>query len=194
MSDGLPEQGSPAWLERFHAGDRSVLAAVYRDHYPTVAAAVGGVLSGADREGVIHDVFLRLVESEQLRRNFTGGSVSAWLRQVAKNRAIDRYRARRRHEELDRRAVEQDPAPPAPSPSEQVEAALIDRLVQRFTDEVLPAKWRPVFEARFVQQLSQREAAQSLGMHRTTLAYQEARVRAALKRFIQSADAGLLDG
>lgn len=194
MSDGLPEQGSPAWLERFYAGDRAVLAAVYTDHYPTVAAAVGGVLSGADREGVIHDVFLRLLESEKLRRNFTGGSLSAWLRQVAKNRAIDRYRARRRHQELDRVAVEQDPAEPAPSPSEQVEAALVDRLVQRFIDEVLPAKWRPVFDARFVRQLSQREAAQTLGMSRTTLAYQEARVRAALKRFIQSADAGLLDG
>ncbi|NPC78158.1 RNA polymerase subunit sigma-70, partial [Pyxidicoccus fallax] len=53
-----------------------------------------------------------------------------------------------------------------------------------FRREHLPAKWAPVFEARFVRQLSQREAAAALGLHRTTLAYQELRIRSLLKKFL----------
>jgi RNA polymerase sigma-70 factor (ECF subfamily) len=41
-----------------------------------------------------------------------------------------------------------------------------------------------VFDARFIQQLDQPEAARLLGMHRTTLIYQEYRVRTLLKRFV----------
>jgi hypothetical protein len=41
-----------------------------------------------------------------------------------------------------------------------------------------------VFEARFLRQLSPREAAQPLGVPRTTLVYQEQRVRALLEQFV----------
>ena len=56
--------------------------------------------------------------------------------------------------------------------------------IDRFRTECLPDKWRKVFDARFIQQLDQPEAARALGMHRTTLIYQEYCVRNLLKRFV----------
>ena len=41
-----------------------------------------------------------------------------------------------------------------------------------------------VFEARFVRQLTQREAASTLGISRTTLAYQEHRIRKLLRKHL----------
>lgn len=187
------EAGTPAWVEAFHRGERRVLAELYGDHFNTVAAAVGSILTGADRENVIHDVFLSLLESRSLRENFTGGSFSAWLRTVARNRAVDAYRKQRRRLELDRDLVEQEDAEPVEGIDSRAEAILVNKLMARFKNECIPPKWHAVFEACFVQQLSQRDAARKLGMHRTTLAYQESRIRAALKKFILRTDAGVIN-
>jgi RNA polymerase sigma-70 factor (ECF subfamily) len=59
-------------------------------------------------------------------------------------------------------------------------------VIERFRADVLPAKWAKVFEVRFLHQQSQRDAAAALGMRRTTLAYQELRIRALLRRFVLS--------
>lgn len=56
-------------------------------------------------------------------------------------------------------------------------------LVERFQREVLPPKYRALFDARFLRQLPQREAARELGIERSTLAYQEQRVRELLESF-----------
>jgi RNA polymerase sigma-70 factor (ECF subfamily) len=56
--------------------------------------------------------------------------------------------------------------------------------VERFRAEVVPARYRALFEVRFLGQLAQREAADKLGMSRSTLAYQEERVRDLLKAFL----------
>ena len=41
--------GAVSWLQSFHQGEREVLEACYREHFDTVARAVGGVLAA---EGV----------------------------------------------------------------------------------------------------------------------------------------------
>src|SRR5262245_37829285 len=84
------------WLERFHAGERQVIEQVYREHFRTVDGAVGAVLSGADRETAIHEVFLRLINNDNLRRSFRGGELGAWLSVVSRNHAIDYARRRNR--------------------------------------------------------------------------------------------------
>ncbi len=180
----IPEDAQER-LARFHAGDRSLVAAIYEEHYEVVERAVSRVLSGAaDRESVIHDVFYRLLSSEQMRRGFQGGSLAGWLTTVARNQAIDF--ARRYRREL--RCV-QGYEPPSQvhgsRPGERGEATL---LVERFVREILPAKWAPVFQARFLDGLSQREAAALLGMHRTTLAYREFRIDRMLKQFLLGTD------
>jgi RNA polymerase sigma-70 factor (ECF subfamily) len=174
------------FLERFHAGDRTTLEACYEDHFATVERAVGRVLRGVDGESVVQDVFCRLVASEPLRRSFRGGSLAGWLAVVARNQAIDV--ARRRQLEMRVAVGEAEAAEPDQGRfSDRSEAEL---LVERFRREVLPAKWAPVFQARFLDQLSQREAAQKLSMRRTTLAYQELRIHALLRGFLLQPPAG----
>lgn len=185
--------GSDEWLARFYEGDREVIAQLYTEHATTVAHAVGTILTGTDRESAIHDVFVALMESEAMRRRFSGGSISAWLRQIARNRALDIFRQRKRRAVLDQQQA-QDEDVALPSPEHQAESLWLEKLIAHIKSEVLPPKWHPVFEARFVKHLSQRDAAKVLRMRRTTLAYQEARVRAALKKFMLSREGGLFDG
>jgi RNA polymerase sigma-70 factor (ECF subfamily) len=182
MSRDETPVGTGDWLARFHAGDARVLNACYRDHFDTVHRAATRVLAPVDAETIVHDVFLRLVSDAGVRRAFQGGSLAAWLHTLARNLAVDTLRKRQREQNaLDRLADEPrwDEEPPAPEPG--LDAT---HLLERFRQERLPAKWVPVFEARFLRQLSQREAATALGMRRTTLAYQELRVRQLLKKFL----------
>jgi RNA polymerase sigma-70 factor (ECF subfamily) len=168
------------WLERFHAGERALLEECYRDHFRTVDIAVGQVLRGADKETVIHDVFLELLARDELRRGFTGGSFVAWLSTIARHQAIDFWRRYRRERPLDELATG-EPVQSSESFERTVEAQL---LIGRFRSEVLPAKWAAVFEARFVLGLDQRSAAARIGVSRTTLAYQELQIRRLLRRFL----------
>src|SRR5262245_18368475 len=77
-----PSHDAP-WLDRFHAGEREVLDQCYRDHFRVFQSAVGQVLRGADKDTVIHDVFLQLLARSELRRGFTRGSFAAWLATIA---------------------------------------------------------------------------------------------------------------
>jgi RNA polymerase sigma-70 factor (ECF subfamily) len=165
------------WLPRFHAGDRRILERCYRGHAPDARRAVDRVLSsGADQETVVHDVFVRLLSDESARRNFQGGSFAAWISTLARNQAIDFARRYRREVPLVERS--------GPETTARNDARL---LIDQFRTRALPAKWGAVFEARFLRQLSQREAAAELGVSRTTLAYQELRVRALLRKFLKQA-------
>ncbi len=166
------------WLALFHAGDRATLEACYREHFATVERAIGPILGGADRETVIHELFSRLIARDDFRRSFHGGSLAAWLATVARNQAID-YRRR-----LGREAAD---------PSDERQVGVADDwelasearlLVEQFRRQHLPPAWEGVFALRFLEQLPQREAAQRLSMHRTTLAYREIQIRRLLKRFL----------
>jgi RNA polymerase sigma-70 factor, ECF subfamily len=167
------------WLRRFHEGDRTIIETIYRENFTSVDRAVALLTSAADRETAIHEIFLRLLTRATLRASFQGGDFAAWLSVVAHNHAIDCSRQRRREVPADCAAAA-GATPLVDSHASRVEARL---MVERFRAEVLPKKWIAVFEARFIQQLSQEEAAASLGVGRTTLAYQEARVRRLLRRF-----------
>jgi RNA polymerase sigma-70 factor (ECF subfamily) len=171
MSDGDAD-----WLARFHAGERAVLAEIYDEHFDTVYRAAGRIVRDADQETVVHELFVRLLSNESARQGFRGGSLAAWLTTLARNQAIDFLRRHRREVSLE----EAEGAAAAEEEAAAVEAKL---LVDRFRNECLPAKWAPVFETRFLRQLSQREAAEALGLSRTTLAYQELRVRRLMEKF-----------
>lgn len=180
LAPSLTDAEDERWLADFHAGRRAALERCYRECYGTVHRAVGRVLSGPDQETVVHEVFYQLLSREALRRSFQGGSLKAWLATVAVHLATDYVRRQRREQNV--LAAVQAEGPDAPAPAEDG-AAEARALVERFRAELLPKKWERVFEARFLRQLSQRDAAQELGMHRTTLAYQELRIRALLSRF-----------
>ena len=163
------------WLARFHGGARDVMEECYREHFATVLRAVGRVVRGVDRETIVQEVFFRLLSSAKLRAGFQGGSLAGWLATVAHHQAVDTLRHYGR--ELPRAELELG-RPDALG--DEAEARL---LVERFRRECLPPRWERVFQARFLEQRSQREAAALLGLARTTLAYQEHRIRRLLKRF-----------
>jgi RNA polymerase sigma-70 factor (ECF subfamily) len=169
------------WLASFHRADRATMEACYREHHAAVTRAVGTILTGADQETVVQEVFLRLLSNEQMRRTFVGGSIGAWLARVARNLAVDYWRRHR----LEAGHDEAEGPPDAHVAAARQEAEMDARLlVERFRREKLPPQWVPVFEARFIQQLSQREAARALGVFRTTLAYQELRIRQLVNEFL----------
>jgi RNA polymerase sigma-70 factor, ECF subfamily len=166
-----------SWLASFHAGDRAVLENVYRECFQAVSAATSRILRDVDAETVTHEVFLRVLSDTKVRESFQGGNLSSWLARIATRAAIDRYRRLRRETEPVDDAPDVDPR----RVDDEVEAKM---LVERFRKEKLPPKWDAVFEARFLRQLPQREAARELGMQRSTLAYQEQQIRALLQRFL----------
>jgi RNA polymerase sigma-70 factor, ECF subfamily len=176
--------GEQRWVADFHSGDRGVLEQCYRDHCTGVLRTVGRLLTGADAETVTHEVFYRLLSNAKLRENYQGGNFGAWLMLVATNSARDHLRRIRREQpELDPE-IGSGAAPSSAEPAnltDEIEAKL---LIERFRTERLPPEWANVFEARFLRQLPQRQAAASLGMHRTTLVYQEQRIRALLRDFL----------
>jgi len=167
---------------RFHAGERDFIGLLYRATYETVDVAVGRVLRGADRETVVHDLYLRLLSKPELRRNFVGGSMRSWLATLAHNLAVDFWRRHRWETSLEDRDVPPLVDPLSRGMEERVELNL---LVERFKRNGLPEVLWPLFQARFIERLDQREAARRLGMHRTTLAYRELRIRRFLRAFLR---------
>jgi RNA polymerase sigma-70 factor (ECF subfamily) len=179
--------GSPGsdegWLGGFHRGDRSALAICYEEHVQAVLRAVRPIVHGVDAETVVHDVFCRLCGNETVRRSFTGGNFGAWINTIARRQAID-FQRRAQREQLTDSAEVHELAASEAAPSDGRSDLENNVWIARFQAKVLPPKWAPVFRARFLEQLDQREAARRLGMYRTTLAYQELRIRALLRAFL----------
>ncbi|AKU94396.1 RNA polymerase sigma-70 factor, ECF subfamily [Labilithrix luteola] len=167
------------WLARFHAGERRVLEECYREHFARVVGVSARLVGPIDAETVAHEIFFRLLSSAEFRRGYQGGSLGSWLSQVATNAAIDNLRRRKREVPSENAPLEATP------PVDELEQEVMAKvLVERFRRECLPPKWEGVFDARFLRQLPQRDAARELGIHRTTLVYQEARIRSLLERFL----------
>ena len=141
--------------------------------------AVGEVVGHADRESIIHEVFSRLLGQPEFRQTFRGGSFSAWIAVVARHQAIDYARRLKRETVLGDGATDQSHLR---NESRAAEARI---LVEAFRRTWLTPSWDSVFDACFLRQLSQREAAQELGLSRTTVAYRELRIRRQLRQFLR---------
>jgi RNA polymerase sigma-70 factor (ECF subfamily) len=184
MSRVAAEAHDPAWLEAFRRGDRDIIEDCYRRYYDVVEAAIGSLLGMADRETVIHEVFFRLLTEKEMRASFSGPSLGSWLAMVGRNRAVDVHR-RSRRESLVPSPLELAPEVPDAGAHED---HVMHLLLERFRSEHLTPEWAPVFETRFVRQMTQREAARHLGIRRTTLAYRELQLRRRFKAFMLSAE------
>ena len=173
------------WLARFHQGDRKVLKKLYNEHFSTVEKAAGKILPEADKETVIHEVFLRIFSDSHVRQNFKGGSLVAWLTTITRNQAIDYLRRLRKESLANPEFVDRQADSSTQNLEDKLQAKM---LIDCFRQDHLPEKWSRVFEARFIRQLSQREVARELKIPRTTVAYQEHCIRVRLKRFLESGE------
>jgi RNA polymerase sigma-70 factor (ECF subfamily) len=165
------------FLSAFHAGERWAIEASYREHASRVIAAARRLVGPVDAETITHEVFYRLLSNSQTRASFRGGNLGAWLCQVAVRSAVDDLRKRRRETS---EPTEEELGDPDDGAGELDAKILIDR----FRAEVLAPEDRPLFEARFIRHLPQRDAARELGIPRSTLTYQEQRIREQLERFL----------
>lgn len=165
---------SDRFLAAFHAGEHWAIEEAYREHVKRVIAAARRLVGPVDGETIAHDVFYRLLSKEEMRRSFQGGNLAAWLTQVAVRAAVDDLRKRRR--ETTESTVEQTTII-----DDEVEAKI---LIERFRAHVLAPEDKDLFYARFINRLPQREAAALLGIPRSTLVYQEQRIREQLERFV----------
>lgn len=189
MTEPAGNESDEVWLREFHRGERAALARCYHEYAARVAWAVGQVLGGVDGETVVQDVFCRLFSEAPLRSNFAGGNFGAWIITVARRQAIDFRRKRDREQPTDPADLPELSASDAGGVASDVadDAVQLRLLVDRFL-AVLPAKWEGVFRTRFLERLDQRSAARKLGLRRTTLAYQEMKVRRLLRRFVLELD------
>jgi RNA polymerase sigma-70 factor (ECF subfamily) len=149
-----------SWEARFRRGDSEVIEAVYRETFESVRRSAARVLrEPADRDAVVHEVFVDLVSSRRLRESYRGGALAGWLGAIARHRALDF--ARRESRLTDLSALDETAAAVDP---------LVDfrRELERFASRLEPEK-RQVLELRFLAGMTQVEAAARLGMPRSTL-------------------------
>lgn len=148
-------------LQRVVVRDGTAIAELYDRHSGPLFGLVLRILRNrADAEEVLQEVFVRVwtradTYDERL------GCPAAWLTRMARNRAIDRLRARRTREDADTdAATDASPAAAAPSrnPEQQAQVAERSERVQSAL-AALPADQRELIAAAFFEGFTHSELA-----------------------------------
>ena len=174
-----------ALLARIAERDPAAIAALYDRHARMLYSLIVRVLRDrAEAEDVLQDVFVRAwTRVETYNRDL--GSPLAWLIRIARNRAIDRLRAR----DVRERSAEHVPKPePVESPERSASLSERQHAVQRALDVLTPEQ-RQLIESAYFRGLSQSELAAEFGLPLGTV---KTRIRTgmhALRRELQQVDA-----
>jgi len=170
------------------AGDEAALAALYDRWSPAVHSVALHVLGDADdAEDVVEDTFWQAWRQAGAYQH-TRGTVATWLLTIARSRALDRARARRRRREEavdvlpDLPAASGD-APAAADPLRGAELAEL-RVTVRAALDALPEEQRRALELAYFGGMSQTEIAehtrQPLGTVKTRMRLGLGKLREAL--------------
>jgi RNA polymerase sigma factor (sigma-70 family) len=189
--------GDRELLAAFRRGEAPALARVYEHYFPLVAELVSkgfsfdsggqrmryrGAGTSPDAFDLVHDVFTALFE-EGARLGYSGTvPYGAYVKTTARNRIINRLRRdKARFVTLE----EDGPEGPArvadggPSPEQQVIDRQVEGLVRAFLEEQSDTA-RAVARCRFGEDLSQEDAARTLGLSRKQVRRIEASLRKGL--------------
>lgn len=187
-SEPAREPDAEDLLDGVAGGDRGAVMALYDRFAPALMAVALRVTgSRAEAEDVLQDVFAR-VWREAATFDRARGTAAAWLVTLARNRAIDAVRARKR-----RRGHEDDLGRDEPvtldapaSPEASVVDAELSVAVRAALDTLRPEQ-RAVLELAYFGGLSHSEIAarlgQPLGTVKTRIAQAVKRLRDELARF-----------
>lgn len=187
-SEPAREPDAEDLLDGVAGGDRGAVMALYDRFAPALMAVALRVTgSRAEAEDVLQDVFAR-VWREAVTFDRARGTAAAWLVTLARNRAIDAVRARKR-----RRGHEDDLGRDEPvtldapaSPEASVVDAELSVAVRAALDTLRPEQ-RAVLELAYFGGLSHSEIAarlgQPLGTVKTRIAQAVKRLRDELARF-----------
>ena len=186
----------------FRAGDREALEAVYRRFAPEVSILLRrgfafesrghrrhfvGYRSAHDLHDALHETFRRAFEPSA-RAAYDGiRPYGPYLRTIARNLVLGEFR-RRETLFVDVEGSAAENAEPIhaqvePSPESAVASAQVRKLVQEFL-ATLSADERRLLQLRFVDGLSQRDAAERLSMGRQRIRSRETKLRKKLVRFL----------
>lgn len=164
MDTALPKPSSCA------AQDREIIAAVRRERGRLLSFILRTVRDAADAEDVLQEALYELVTAFRLRRpvEHTG----AWLKRVARNRIIDRFRSGTPQIAAADPEDEQGAETLLPSAEDGPEAALLRELMMRELElalEELPQEQREVFIAHEIEGASFKELSARWGVGVNTL-------------------------
>lgn len=172
-------------VRRMRSKDERALGTFYDRWFPVVHGVVSRMLESPDDvEDVVEEAFWQAWRQAE-RFEVERGSVQTWLLTIARSRALDRLRSRRRLREdplVDETASEADtsvPTPAAPSdPLADAEHAERSRIVRAALAD-LPAEQREALELGYFGGLSQSEIAEQTGQPLGTI---KTRMRLALQK------------
>jgi RNA polymerase sigma factor (sigma-70 family) len=194
-------------LERFRAGDEEALETVYLACVARVTRIADAVLRtrNTNRAGgkgevaigladVVQEVFVKVFAPNARARFDSSRPFDPYIAQITRNVAIDHYRQMIRYvpcdtnDLIDEIPPELDMDTAVDDRSEAATLALVNRYLASLDDETLR-----VHEAIYVKGMSQRDAAQMLGLGRQVVRTVEARLRTGLRRELaRAARRGLL--
>jgi RNA polymerase sigma-70 factor (ECF subfamily) len=202
-----PNGWSWATLRGFRAGDPAALREVYRAHADDVARLLRfgfsfesagrahrfvGYDSAFELQDALHETFRRAFEPGA-RTGYDGVRPYApYLRTIARNVVLRAFRAQRQLFPIADGGPDDEGAvvlaDTEPSPEHAALKSELDAIVREFLEQ-LPEDDRRLLTVRFVEGLSQRDAAEALGLGRQQVRSREARLRAALLAHLRARDA-----
>jgi RNA polymerase sigma factor (sigma-70 family) len=214
-AEDLAPNGWPRELLRgFKAGERAALTDVYRRHAEEVALLLRhgfsfetegrrhrfvGFGSGFELQDVLHETFRRAFEP-RARDSYDGiRPYGAYVCTIARNLVLRSFRAREvlfplADGEGSSRAPSIATIDTGPSPERSLHDAEVRELVAGFW-ATLTADERRLLELRFVEGVSQRDAAAALGIGRQRVRTREKLLRAKLLAYLRErGEAALVDG
>jgi RNA polymerase sigma-70 factor (ECF subfamily) len=131
------------------AGDRAAFGRLFRRLAPVVHGVLLTRVRPAEADDLMQEVFLAALESLDTLRD--GAAVGAWLCTIARNRAADHHRRRRKLVELPEDLGRPD--------AERAEAERVLRAIR-----TLPEAYRETLVLRLVEGLSGPEIAEQVGL------------------------------
>jgi len=178
-------------VQQAHIGDQGAFEVLVERYSALLLLLISRLVRDEDlAHDVLQHVFLQLYRSLPTLR--TGGTLKAWLCQIARHRAIDELR-RRRHLLFS----EIEPFPdegeysflatlpdPDRQPEEQVELRELRELLLEAI-ETLPSSYRAVVLMRYAHHLSFREIGQELGIPDSTAKTYFHRARKPLRALLE---------
>ena len=186
IADVRPSSGDDdALLQRIAAGDEQALGALYDRWSPLVFSLCVHVLGDDDEaEEAVEETFWQAWR-QAARYDITRGAVSTWLTTIARSRALDRLRAKRRRQEdamsdlsETKRAAVEETARRGDDPASGAEVSERRALVRQAL-LALPPEQREVLELAYFRGLSQTEIAERTGQPLGTI---KTRVRLAMEK------------
>ncbi len=158
--------------------DKEAFGQLFQFYAPRIKALMMKQGSDAElAEDLMQDTMLSVWQKAEQFSNWRG-SLNAWVYTIARNKRIDRFRKQGTQHYVD--VSEYDLVDDNPDSERQVSSMQQDRIVSEATAS-LPAEQRQVVHLSYVEELSQSEIAQKLGIplgtvkSRTRLAFRAIR-------------------